>query len=384
MQIDHKFLRLIVIAALSPPFFVIASIKAPLRFNPSGMDFAIYWQAGSMNLQDKYVYDQEEWTLNVLRPGLDEWFNYPLPLAVLLTPLGLFPIADAYVAWIFFAQCSILFSVLLLLGFYKDRRPRFELIALTAVFLFRPIYTIIFSGQLDSYLLLFLVMFLYLSRREQWLWGGFILSWVCLKPSLGVFILAFMGLWVLVQKNWRAMAGITPGAFTLLLIGLIENINWVMDYLFIGRQLINKYSVLNTTIWGFSNLITKNSDWETATAIILALGIAATESYLFLGKKENMDAFSALATIIPAALIIAPYSWAYDQILLIVPIVYIAIKFSKQWSDFNAAVFLLGVDILAVILVTVAYSLKHDVWSALTSFFVWFMAVYFASSPKNY
>ena len=103
--------------------------------------------------------------------------------------------------------------------------------------------------------------------------------------------------------------------------------------------------------------------------MILALTIFLLEAYFF--KKTHVEPFEAFAAILPAGLLIAPYSWAYDQLLLTVPVVYLVMNISISQGNKVAVIFLFGIVALAVVLVSIAYLVDHDVWSVLTPFLLW-------------
>jgi hypothetical protein len=302
---------------------------------------------------------------------LDKVFNYPLPFAILMTPFGMLFIEKAYVIWIFFAQTSLLITAIMIMSFKHDRSARFELIALIGVLFFRPIFTVIFSGQLGTFLLLFLALSISLFHKQKWLFGGIILSLLCLKPSFGVFILAFAGTWFLFQKHFQALFGVGFGVLGLLLLGMARDIGWVMDYIRVGGHIVNTYVSINTTIWGIVGLIFEDDAGLLILGIILFMILSAAELFFLWRSGNTLNAFAVISSAIPLSLILAPYSWSYDQILLVIPILYVAIQASRLWGEDKSVLVFLAVDALAMALVVIAYSIGHDIWSALVPLFVW-------------
>ena len=116
----------------------------------------------------------------------------------------------------------------------------------------------------------------------------------------------------------------------------------------------------------------------------MCCGVFAVEAYLFWRRQSNVDAFPAFASIVPAALLIAPYSWHHDQILLIVPIVFLLTIISIKHGTGKAALFMAGIVVLAFAMLTVAYSVGHDVWSFLNPFVVWIFSLYFVTKSNQF
>ena len=357
------------------PIFVLVSASSSKIFDAHKQDFAAYWQAGHMILAGQDVYNSSEWIAERERRGTalhsEPTFHYPLPFAILFSPLALLPVQTAYIFWLFFGQLIILISVLTLLTFYPARTGYLELFTIAGVFLFRPSFSVIFNGQILSLLLLLVCVSILLFRRQRWLWGGFALSLLSLKPSIGIPILAFAGIWLLAKKQWSGIFGIVLGCVALLLIGMLVDPNWVIDYMSVGGDSFSKYFGLHPTMWGVVDKIFIQDAKSVAAGAVVSLIIFLTEIYILSKRSLNNSPIEAFASILPAGLLIAPYSWSYDQILLAVPLVYLMIRIASSQGYRMAFLFLLGIVTLSIILVFVAYGLRHDVWSFLNSFIVW-------------
>lgn len=363
------------------PMFFAFSFLFPKPGDAKMTDFASYWQAGHMILNGQNVYDSAEWI--AVRDAQqtayhsEKTFHYPLPFAVLFALLALFPIEFAYSLWTFLAQIGILVSINLLLSFYPERPGYLDLLAIAGVFLFRPTFPAIGNGQIVPFLLFLISVSIRLFHDEKWLSGGLVMSVLSLKPSIGIPILVLAGGWLLAGKRWRGLAGMALGGLTLALMGAIVNYRWVIDYLSIGGDSFQKYFGMQPTMWGFLDRIFETDATSLMVGLVCAAAVLATEAYLFWMHRTRLKPFPAFATILPAMLFIAPYSWNYDQILLAVPIIFLLIHISREYGTVKAVVFILGVLALAYGLVVVAYSVGHDVWSFLITFLIWMFSIYF-------
>jgi len=370
------------------PIFVVFSLFLSRWHDGHQQDFAAYWQAGRMILTGQNVYDSAQWIAvrqsEGILPYAEPTFQYPLPLGILFSPLALFPIQSAYTLWMFCAQIAVLACIAILLEFYPERSGYFELLTITGVFFFRPMFSILHSGQILTLLLLLLSISIRLFHNHNWFFGGFILSMLSLKPSLGFPVLILSGLWLLSRTQWKGIWGMISGGFVLIFIGALVNYKWIVDYIKIGGNFLHKYYGIHPTLWGVVDKIFKIDRLSLTIGFVCVASVLVVEAYLFWRNKSDLAAFPAFATILPAALLIAPYAWNYDQILLTVPIVFILIAISIKHGNGKAALFMLGIVMLAFGMVAIAYLVGHDVWSFLNSFVVWMVSLYFVTKSVNF
>ncbi|HLO17272.1 MAG TPA: glycosyltransferase family 87 protein [Anaerolineales bacterium] len=343
-----------------------------------------------MILSGQNVYDSQEWLAVRQLEGTafhsESTFQYPLPLAILFSAVALIPIQTAYILWMVLVQVALLTSIVILLSFYPSRLGYLELLAIAGIFLFRPTFSIIKNGQILAPLLLALSIAIWLLHKGNWFFAGLILSVFSLKPSVGFPILILAGVWFLSKKQWRAIFGMIAGGLALFVLGALVNPRWVIDYVNVSQNAFYKYYGMHPTIWGIIDKIFEVDKISLPIGFVCVVAIFAVEVNLFWRHRSTLGVFSASATILPAALLIAPYSWNYDQILLTIPIIFLLITISTKYGMGKAVLFMFGVVALAVGLVAIAYWLKHDVWSFLNSFVVWLFSLYFVtkgSQPGN-
>lgn len=381
LEHDNKIRGRFVFIVLIPIFMVVSALSSKF-VDARKMDFAAYWQAGHMILSGQDVYDSAEWIkereLRGTAPHSEPTFQYPLPLAILFVPLGLLPVQSAYSVWIFLSLTAISASILILLNFFPMRTGYMEILIIAGVFLFRPAFSVILFGQILSLLLFFTTISIFLFHREEWFWGGFILSILSMKPSIGLPILALAGMWLLSRKQWMGILGIASGGAALFLIGAIVNPGWVFDYVNIGGDAFSKYYGMHPTFWGaVDHLLVVNSR-SLIVGSMVVLAIVGIEGYTFWRAENTHQPLAVFASILPAGLLIAPYSWGYDQIMLTVSLVHLVMKISALRGGRTAAFFLIGIVTLSILLVYVAHVVLHDVWSFLNSFIIWAASLYFA------
>ena len=75
-----------------------------------------------------------------------------------------------------------------------------------------------------------------------------------------------------------------------------------------------------------------------------------------------------MSLVIPIALLVTPYGWAYDQILLIIPIVGIIIAMiARKFPYIIPAILFLLISLLALAFVLIAMKIEYDMWSAVVA-----------------
>ncbi|HET9905464.1 MAG TPA: glycosyltransferase 87 family protein, partial [Anaerolineales bacterium] len=264
------------------------------------------------------------------------------------------------------------------------RTGYFELFTIAGIFLFRPSFSVIFNGQILSLLLLLVSVSILLFHDQRWLGGGLALSLLSLKPSIGLPILALTAVWLFAKKQWQGILGIAVGCITLLLVGMLIDPNWPIEYIGVSGDSFSKYFGLHPTLWGVVDKIFVQDAKSLVAGAVISTIIALTEVYILNRKDINNSPIEAFASILPAGLLIAPYSWSYDQILLAVPLIYLMIRIVFSNGDRMAVLFLFGMVALSISLVVVAYMIRHDVWSFLNSFLIWiFMLILMPRSKVN-
>lgn len=369
------------------PMLLAFSLLLSKWWDGRGMDFGAYWQAGHMILSGQNVYDRTQWLAVREQLGTalhsEPTFQYPLPLAVFFSLLAWLPIQTAYTLWMFLTQIAVVTAVVILLDLYPARSGYLELLAIAGIFFFRPMFSILNSGQILGLLLLFVSVAIRLFTSGRWFLGGFALAVLAFKPSVGFPILLLAGMWLLSRKQWKGIWGLIAGGIVLFFIGALVNPRWPIDYISIGGYSFWKYYGVNPTLWGMVDTIFKIDSLSVAISLVCVAVVFAVEAYLFWRRKSNVEAFPAFASIVPAALFVAPYLWHHDQILLAIPIVFLLAAISINYGIGKAALFMVGIVALAFAMVTAAYRVGLDVWSSLNSLVVWVFSVYFVAKQDQ-
>jgi alpha-1,2-mannosyltransferase len=284
---------------------------------PYLMDFLSYWAAGVMTVggspADAYdialhnAVQQRAFPFETRLP-----FAYPPPYLLLLVPFGLLPYAIAAGFWI---AATLAAYVTAIRGLMPDWTP--------AGIAFPPVAICGISGQ-NGVLTAALFMVALSRLGTTPFFAGLIFGCMAIKPQLGILLpLAFIA-----GREARAFAGATIAVFAMIAASLIafgaapwqgffsqSNLfaSIATDGLVGWHKMASVYAALRLA--GFNNPLA----WAVHITCAAAAVIAVWQIW-----HSTKDVMTRGAILAPASLLISPYLYVYDQVLLIVSLYWIA------------------------------------------------------------
>ena len=331
-------------------------IVGSMDYHHNDNDFFTFWLAGHLVTQGGSPYDTAQWVAGYHQFEIslipNPAFLYPIPLALLLAPLGLIPFHTAYIVWVTLTQVMILASLAVLLSLDANPRAKLFFIPLLAgIVLFRPTILTLTQGQVCGLFLFALVWIAFLWEKGKWFWGGFLLGLLALKPNLDLPILLLLAIWLLRRKRWTALFGTLVSGIFVLIAGLIYNPAWVVQYWHVGSNKLAGTFGGSPTVWGLGALICHNHATCTLTlgglaALLVLLGFFR----IVLRSRATLQPVPVLALAVTVTLLVTPYTWTYDQLLLILPAVGITLAMDKLVYRFAlVSLWFLGMDVRVVV-----------------------------------
>jgi len=333
-------------------------------------DFFTFWLAGHLVMQGGNPYSPMQWVAGHHQFGVtwipNQAYVYPLPLALLFAPLGLLSLFQAYLVWVAFTIMMILISLAILM---KALAGPFRLAIpiLTGIVIFRPTTLTLVTGQISGWLLLLLAITAYLWEKGKWEWGSLLLPILMLKPNLGAPLVFLLGFWLLLQKRYKSILVMVLMGLILFCIGFLQNHQWLSLYWSIGNTKLAQTFGGSPTVWGLGALISHNQN--TITLIIGSLaGLAILFGFFraILRAGDTLRPVSVLALAVCVTLLVTPYTWTYDQVLLILPISAVILAMDQVGRRFwLAASVFLAIDMFVVVLLFFDVMLNVEILNSL-------------------
>jgi hypothetical protein len=367
------WLKLVLLAVAAGLVLLVAwALVFPLRIVTADSDFFSFWAAGRLLGTGGNPYDPPQW-LQIHQQYAafleNPYYVYPLPLAVLFIPLGMLSLPAAAFLWLCLGQVFILAA--LIASLYPVGRKRAWLLApfvVAGVYVFRPAVITLWNGQLSSLWLLGAALAAYCWARQRWMWGGLAAGLLCLKPAGPGTLLALMALWLVMRRQWRGLAGIGISAAALGASAFIFRPDWLQTWLAIGpsKVAVTWGLTYSPTIWGAIAKASGGAPYWPWLAGAASAALVVASLWVTARAKLETQWQLVFGVMLPVALVITPYLWNYDQLILQVPIVgSVALLDAAEAPFVVVATLPLVIDIVGVGLMEVANGVGHDIGSVL-------------------
>jgi hypothetical protein len=250
-------------------------------------------------------------------------FPYPPWYALSTFYLGLFPAAVAATLWFELNLVMLFLSVWLLTDGWSGR---LRLIAFPLALFFFPVLGALSVGQYDFPVFLGTSLLIYSLRKENvalTTLGAILLTF---KPHVGTLILVSVLGWLIGNRNdfgRRVVRSLLIAGVFLFIVGFIADPMWIISY---PKMLLSYQSEGNVTTcsecaslpvwlsrWFFDGSLTIAAIISVILLVILVAAFLAIHSGLW--KSSALLLTSALLI----TLLVSPYLYNYDFLLLLVP-----------------------------------------------------------------
>ena len=311
--------------ALGLVFLVVASMALATNVsNAFGADFMSFWAASVLAVggDPAAAYDVQAHQAVQARiaslEGLLPFF-YPPPFLILLLPLGLLPYWAAALLWTLTTGAAYLIVARRLLP-----GSGWLVLAFPAV-----IVNVIVGQNGFVTAALFIAGLLWLPKRP--FMAGLILGCLVIKPQLGVLLpLAFIA-----ARQPQAFAGAAVSSLGLLLA------SWLLFgsqayQAFAGQaDLYGRILADGSVGWHkmasvYASLRLLGAPLALAATLQIAVALAAG-LLVWLVCRRPVDWFTKGAVLAPATLLISPYLYLYDTMILIVPFLWLLGVERRRW-----------------------------------------------------
>jgi hypothetical protein len=340
-----------------------------------------YWAGGKLNLSGDNPYDAQKKESVQIAAGGQPSNQYPIAIFlnppwtlpfVMLFSLVSYPISR--MVWLLFSIACLLFSTVNLWRLYNGP-PKTVWLTWVVMISFAPTISMLEDGQITFLLLLGLVGFLYftISHENDWVAGAF-LALVSIKPQIIYLIWFAILFWVIKQHRWKILLSCIMSVIALTLIALLFNPLVITQYL---AMLQNSYlsDLATPTIGAYLRFFWLGVDKFWLQFIPPVFG-ALWFIFYWLKNQNSWGWLDKLPILLLVSQVTAPYTYTYDQVILIPAIVLGVVRLienGKQRSTLILAIILIIISVLDLML----HMKLNDFWFIwmAPALFVWFQAV---------
>jgi hypothetical protein len=288
-------------------------------------DFVEYWAAGRLNITggNPYLGDallplqqQVGW------PKAEPLMMWNPPWALTLTTLFSLPgYPLGRLLWLAINFAIVFVSADILWRYYGGA-PRLRWIGWGLSFAWMPTLVALAIGQISAFILLGAVGFLYFSRRQRWQWAGAAAILMSIKPHLVYLFWLALILWIISERRWRVLLGCGLALITLLAVSLISNHAVISQYVDASTRQPPLYWVTPTFGAALRLLLGEQGSW--LQFVPTALGTIWFLTY-WLRRRSTWAWAQEMPLLLLVSAVSSSYGWTFDQVVLVVPIIWCAV-----------------------------------------------------------
>jgi hypothetical protein len=278
-------------------------------------DYYYYCAAGKVALAGGNVYDMDQYRLALSSIG---WPDYENPQGLTHTPLNmplymlmaLLPLKISMACWFALNIGGIFLAAYLCRQVFDLKRiPTGYLMFALATF--PPTVKMLIFGQISLILLLSLLGFMLLYKKEKFFWAGFVLSLNIVKPHHLLLLYSLLVVQMLLQGRWTFIAGMVVSPLLLAITSYTCYPDGFIHYSHTVGHIVNE----GTSIQGASLTQWLTRLFPQANLQFLLLGSALPiVGLLALFRKISFEEDGLW--VIALSIAVSPYIWSHDFVLL--------------------------------------------------------------------
>lgn len=278
-----------------------------------------------------------------------------------------FEVSQVWHAWNLLLFFLTVASFYLLLMVFQIRSLLSIILLACFCLIFQPSRTLFQLAQTPAFALFGVVLGLSFSREKAWLAVGLFSSMTLIKPHLFIPFYIYLAYEIVSSRNYALFFGMILGSLFLIAPALFFD-PAILQHYFNGlsTQASHTSQFFTPTVSSWLYFLF-GIDRQLSIIAIIVLGILAT---LFLISRKNRLTPTTLivAWLLPLGLVIAPYVWLYDFVMLLPACFYLVSKFSKSLEGQNRVV---GLCLLVLLVALNILSLLEPAEMQYSAWYPW-------------
>jgi Glycosyltransferase family 87 len=274
-------------------------------------DYMCYWAAAQQLVHGQNPYDRAAITAMEHAFGTSRatFMRNPPYAFFLALPLGFFGERSGAVAWSLGIIAALMVSIRLITKMHGRKNDGLHLLG----YCFPPALACLLGGQIATFILLGLVLFLYFRERRPYVAGAALLL-CALKPHLFIPFGIVLLLWIVTRKQYRIVVGAVAAFTVALLIGFCFDPHGWDHYFAMMRSEDLKNEFIPTVSLFFRLAIHRDATW---LQFVPALAASWWAFWYFLRNRELWRWTEHGSLLLLVSVMVAPYAWFTDEAVLL-------------------------------------------------------------------
>lgn len=293
-------------------FFVCAGVLVSL---PNGSDYYIYYDAVHAVLNNKSAYFPID---------IGYTFVYHPILLTVMLPFSILPPSLSFIVWSILSVAALLLSIYLLSN--REWQTWYWLFLF-----FIPVTHNFTLGQINTFILLVLVLTLHFSEKKKPMWAGIFLAIAIIIKLSPVILLAYF----VARKQWHIIAYTLLALVIMSLIGILQfGLQTTIEYSEVIRFAAQDFTLTryNLNLQSYMGEIMLRIS-QSGLSLDLAQGaivivwinrilflISAGFAFFFTLKASPAKSAIAFALFVTLSTFFSPLLWLHHLVLLILPV----------------------------------------------------------------
>ena len=351
-------------------------------------DFLEYWSSARLTLTGGNPYDPIQLHVLQKQAGLSSdapiiMYNPPWVIPLLI-PFGIFDRETSQMIWLLFQITIILFCSLRLWEIYFGV-AKYRWLPIIAGFIFAPIFSaIVWVGQISPLFLLGVTGFLIFIDRPKhaWIAGGFA-AIAAIKPQVPYILFLMLLITSLFNRRLSLVAGFITTLLVLTGISMLFSPQILIQYLNLFTQDTPALWATPTIGAFIRTLGNQKSFWIQYIPSIIG---AAWCCFYWYTHRKFWNWRLELPILLFISTITSAYTWTYDQVLLLVPILHgfaMLMKLNLPWFTLTTSAFYVIIN-YQFLRLHIRYDDFWFIWFA-PMLFIWYLIIRTRyTHPQNY